>query len=431
MALAAALAFGSHKTAAEALLLIDADTGKVLHAVNATNPWYPASVTKLMTAYLTLKAVKDGRIALDTLFTVSPNAVAQAPSKMGFPAGIQVTVDNALKMMMVKSANDVAVVLAEGVSGSIERFAEDMNKTAQRLGMMQSHFVNPNGLPDDGQISSARDLAIVARALLREFPEYDIYWRIPAIKFGRRLIRNTNKLITAYPGTDGMKTGFICASGFNVVATATRGDKRLIAVVLGAPSSPARAIKAAQLLERGFASNPLSWLTPSGTVDALAPVDAMPMDMHDSMCGKRRKRPATEDSEDEVANTKDPNSPFSILMANLRGPGKDSPAVAHVASIMAPIVVYTGPTRTQTQIAALAALPLAKEKPARRGKGAKPRKGEATKTAAAKQAPSTSASASVPPAKKTAGALNNKIKPPKAKTAKQSAAPTASAPTSR
>ena len=113
--------------AAEALLLIEADTGKVLHAENATHPWYPASITKLMTAYVTLQAVKEGRITLDTLFTVSRNAVAQAPTKMGFPLGTQVTVDNALKMMMVKSANDMAVVLAEGVAGSIEDFADEMN----------------------------------------------------------------------------------------------------------------------------------------------------------------------------------------------------------------------------------------------------------------------------------------------------------------
>ncbi len=146
----------------------------MLHSENSTQPWYPASVTKLMTAYVTLKAVKERRLALDTLLTVSPNAVAQAPSKMGFNAGTTVTVDNALKMLMVKSANDVAVVLAEGVSGSIEKFADDMNKAAARLGMVQTMYVNPNGLPADAQITSARDQAILARAILRELPEYEL-----------------------------------------------------------------------------------------------------------------------------------------------------------------------------------------------------------------------------------------------------------------
>ncbi|MGL4558718.1 MAG: D-alanyl-D-alanine carboxypeptidase family protein, partial [Afipia sp.] len=212
---------------AEALLVIEADTGKVLQAENATYPWYPASVTKIMTAYVALKAVKDGRMTLDTLLTVSPTAAAQSPSKMGFKPGTQVTLDNALKMMMVKSANDIAVVIAEGVGGSIDGFSAEMNKTAQRLGMTQTSYVNPNGLPAEGQITSARDLGILARAIIRDLPEYEYFMHIPAIKFGRRVTANFNKLIGRYPGADGMKTGFICASGFNLVATATRNNKRL------------------------------------------------------------------------------------------------------------------------------------------------------------------------------------------------------------
>src|SRR3981081_1686916 len=147
---------------AEALLVVEADTGKVLQADNATYPWYPASVTKLMTAYVTLKAVKDGHITLDTPFPVSPGAASQSPSKMGFRPGTQVTVDNALKMMLVKSANDMAAVLAEGVGGSIDGFSAQMNQAAPRLGMTESNYVNPNGLPADGQITSARDLSVLA-----------------------------------------------------------------------------------------------------------------------------------------------------------------------------------------------------------------------------------------------------------------------------
>src|SRR5215468_7950392 len=222
---------------AEALLLVEAESGKVLDEQNATYPWYPASVTKLMTTYVTFKAVRDHRISFDSVFTVSPEAMAQQPSKMGFKSGTKITVDNALKMLLVHSANDMAVVLAEGVSGSIAKFADEMNAAAQRLGMTQTNYVNPNGLPADDQVTSARDLAILARALIREFPEYDYYWHIASIRLGKRIYRNTNRLIDAYAGADGMKTGFICASGFNLVATATRGGKRLIAVVLGAKSS--------------------------------------------------------------------------------------------------------------------------------------------------------------------------------------------------
>src|SRR3954447_6301439 len=175
---------------AEALLVVEADSGKVLHAENATYPWYPASVTKIMTAYVTLKAVKEGRISLDTLVAVSPTAAAQSPSKMGFRPGIQVTVDNALKMMMVRSANDMAVVLAEGAGGSIDGFSAQMNETAQRLGMTQTSYVNPNGLPADGQTTSARDLAILARAFIRGLPECEYFVHIPSIRYGRRVTQN-------------------------------------------------------------------------------------------------------------------------------------------------------------------------------------------------------------------------------------------------
>ena len=238
---------------AEALLVVEADTGKVLQADNATMPWYPASVTKMMTAYVTLKAVKEGTLTLDTLLTVSPVAASQSPSKMGFRPGTQVTVDNALKMMLVKSANDMAVVLAEGVGGSIDGFSAMMNQTAQKLGMTQTSYVNPNGLPADGQITSARDLAILARAIIRDLPEYEYFMHIPSIRFGRRVTQNFNQLIGRYPGADGFKTGFICASGYNLVASATRDGKRLIAVVLGSSSGQQRAVRAAQLLDRGFA----------------------------------------------------------------------------------------------------------------------------------------------------------------------------------
>jgi D-alanyl-D-alanine carboxypeptidase len=225
----AATALAMSRAQAEALLVIDVENGKVLYAQNAGYPWHPASVTKLMTAYVTLRAVNEGRLKLDTPLVVSANAAAQSPVKMGFAVGTVVTVDNALKMLMVKSANDMAVVLAEGVAGSIESFADEMNATARRLGMIQSSFVNPNGLPADDQMTSARDLAILARAILRDLPEYDYYWHLPGIRMGKMVRWNYNTLLGRYPGADGMKTGFICASGFNLVASATRNGRRLIA----------------------------------------------------------------------------------------------------------------------------------------------------------------------------------------------------------
>jgi D-alanyl-D-alanine carboxypeptidase len=361
----AALPAGAMSAAfAESLLLIEADSGKVLYSENATLPWYPASVTKLMTAYVTLRAVKEQRLSLDTLLTVSPNAAGQAPSKMGFKAGTQVTVDNALKMTMVKSANDMAVVLAEGVSGSVGNFSNDMNKAARQLGMTQSSFVNPNGLPADEQVTSARDLAILARALVREFPEYDPYWHIPAIRFGKRVMRNYNTLIDRYPGADGMKTGFICTSGFNLVASATRNGRRLIAVVLGAPSSPVRAVKAAKLLEGGFNRSPLAFLSPSlGTVDTLQPIAASPPDLREQMCGKHRKRPAAE-SEDVEEAKNGVNALFSLGL----GTTKPSALIGPLNRSMEPILVYVGASKTapENQLATAA-----EAKPKRARKSAK------------------------------------------------------------
>jgi D-alanyl-D-alanine carboxypeptidase len=362
---------------AEALLLIDAESGRVLQAENATIPWYPASVTKIMTAYVTLKAVKDGKITLDTLLTVSPTAAAQSPSKMGFRPGTAVTVDNALKMMMVKSANDMAVVLAEGVGGSIDGFSAMMNETAQRLGMTQTSYVNPNGLPADGQITSARDLGILARSFIRDLPEYEYFVHIPAIRFGRRVTQNFNKLIGRYPGADGFKTGFICASGYNLVASATRNGKRLIAVVLGASSGTARAVKAAQLLERGFSTDPLSWLRPSlGTVESLPALDASPPNLRDEMCGGRRHRPASDEDDSQLVSSFAPGSSANggesgaaFYTAGLQPPlVKPSELMAGAPLPAEPLIVYTGPTRSGAALVAAVAADADKQSVRVRGK---------------------------------------------------------------
>lgn len=372
--IAAALAVVAPRAVhAEALLVVEADTGKVLQADNATYPWYPASVTKMMTAYVTLKAVKEGRLSLDSLLTVSPVAAAQSPSKMGFRPGTQVTVENALLMTMVKSANDMAVVLAEGVGGSIDGFSAQMNQTAQRLGMTQTHYVNPNGLPAEGQVTSARDLAILARAIIRDLPEYEYFVHTPSIRFGRRVTQNFNKLIGRYPGADGFKTGFICASGYNLVASATRNGKRLIAVVLGASSGQMRAVRAAQLLERGFANNTLSWLRPSlGTVDNLVPVDASPPNLRDEMCGGKRKRPATDEDQDTVASNGSSSSgeaAVAFFTAGLQPPmANPSELLAAAPAPSEPVIVYTGPKKTGSALIAALAVDAEKQTTRHRGK---------------------------------------------------------------
>ena len=249
----AGLAICSTPAAAGPTLVVDLSSGQVLHAEQATRPWYPASLTKLMTAYVALDAVRRGKITLRTPMRVSRRAYRMAPSKMAFRPGVEVTLENALKIIMVKSANDVSVTIAEGISGSVERFAAEMNATAKALGMHESHFVNPNGLHHASHISSARDMAILARALFLHFPKHHELYGIGAIRYGRRVMRNHNGLIGRYPGANGMKTGYVCASGYNVVASATRYGRTVIAVVLGSPSGVVRTFQAMALLDKGFA----------------------------------------------------------------------------------------------------------------------------------------------------------------------------------
>jgi D-alanyl-D-alanine carboxypeptidase len=279
---AAALAFGAASAPATPYLVVDADSDQVLMENEATAPWYPASLTKLMTVYVALDAVRNGKLTLDTPLIMSARAARMPPSKMGFRPGTEVTLDNALKMLMVKSPNDVALMVAEGVSGSVEAFADDMNAAAQRLGLRESHFVNPNGLHNPAHVSSARDMAIVARALLHEFPDHADLFSIGALQLGRQYIPNHNGLLGRYPGADGMKTGFTCPAGFNVVASANHFGRRLIVVVLGAPTARVRNQEAADLFDRGFAGG-----GGAGSLESLPPGSGAP-DPHANVCLHRR-----------------------------------------------------------------------------------------------------------------------------------------------
>ena len=276
---AAALALGAASAQATPYLVVDADSDQVLMENEATAPWYPASLTKLMTVYVALDAVRNGKLTLDTPLIMSARAARMPPSKMGFRPGTEVTLDNALKMLMVKSPNDVAVMVAEGVSGSVEAFADDMNADAQRLGLHESHFVNPNGLHNPDHVSSARDMAMIARALLREFPNHADLFSIGALQLGRQYIPNHNGLLGRYPGADGMKTGFTCPAGFNVVASANHHGRRLIVVVLGAPTARSRNQEAADLFDRGFAMG-----GGNGSLESLPSGSGTPPDMRADVC---------------------------------------------------------------------------------------------------------------------------------------------------
>ena len=238
---------------AEVSVVVDVATGKVLSSKNASARWYPASTTKLMTAFLALKAMQKGDATLDTPVVMTQYAATQVPSKMGFEPGSVMRLDMALRMMLVKSANDVAVAIGQTIGGGpLQNFVDMMNAEALALGMKDTHFVNPNGLPGDGQYSSAKDLGILAMHIRRDFPAFSEIFGVEAIEAGGALIRNTNPLLGRYDGADGMKTGYICASGFNLVASATRDKRTIVAVVLGAEGPIVRDRISAQLLEDGF-----------------------------------------------------------------------------------------------------------------------------------------------------------------------------------
>jgi len=237
--------------------VVDVETGAVLADREADQPWYPASLTKLMTAYVTFKAMADGKITPATKVVETANAAAQEPVKMGFPVGTKMSLDNALKMMIVPSANDIAVAIAEAVGGNSNDFVGTMNGEATRLGMAHSHFENPNGLPGSNHVSTARDLAVLARQIWSEFPEQRSLFGIQAIQSGDSVFHSPNlMLLERYRGAQGMKTGFTCEAGYNLAATATRNGRTLLVIVLGRTSSSDRAELAARLLDGAFAAKP-------------------------------------------------------------------------------------------------------------------------------------------------------------------------------
>ena len=239
-----------------AYLLVEADSGRVLAAQNPTQHWYPASVTKVMTAYLVFEALADGRLRLDQKVPISAHAAAQPPTKLGLGRGKQVAVKLLLEAMIVRSANDAAVALAEAVSGSETAFATAMTRKAQALGMNQSVFANASGLPDQAQVTTARDLVILARALIADFPDLYRLFSKKHFVLNRRARSSTNGWSRGYQGAEGIKTGFTCGSGYNLLGAATRDGRRLIGVVLGGRSSGARNARMTKLMDAGFAGNP-------------------------------------------------------------------------------------------------------------------------------------------------------------------------------
>jgi D-alanyl-D-alanine carboxypeptidase len=237
-----------------AAIIIDADNGNILHQVDATQSWYPASLTKLMTLYMTFDALKAGQIHLHDTLTASNHASQQPNSKLGLRRNEHLTVEDAILAIITRSANDASVVLAEHLSGTEENFAVNMTEKAQSLGMFNTHFMNATGLPNNWQVTTSRDMAVLAWKAQRNFPEYYHYFAAHSFNYKGTELRGINKFTASYPGAEGMKTGFTCGSGFNLISAAHQNGKRLIGVVMGGMTSKERYQLMMQKMDAGFAN---------------------------------------------------------------------------------------------------------------------------------------------------------------------------------
>jgi len=245
--------FSTPASARQASIVVDADSGHVLYADRAEDTNFPASLTKMMTLYLTFEALEEGRIRLDTRLPVSRHAEGRAPTKLNLAAGQFIAVKDAILGLVTKSANDAATVLAEGLgNGSEAQFANMMTAKAHSLGMRRTVFRNASGLPDRLQVTTAKDLSILSRALIKRFPQYYGYFSTREFVFRGDLHMNHNKLLGAYPGADGLKTGFTVASGFNLAASAVQNGRRLIVVVMGGNTGRDRDRQVADLFDQAF-----------------------------------------------------------------------------------------------------------------------------------------------------------------------------------
>jgi D-alanyl-D-alanine carboxypeptidase len=243
------LSYGQH-----AEIIIDAENGSVLHDVNATHSWYPASLTKVMTLYMAFDALQSGHIHIYDTLTASQHASRQPNSKLGLRQGETLTVKDAILALITRSANDAAVVLAEHLGGTEESFAVKMTTKAHELGMYDSHFMNATGLPHQWQVTTSRDMAILAWKTQRNFPNYYPYFSSHSFNFKGRELRGINKFTASYPGAEGMKTGFTCGSGYNLISVASQNGKRLIGVILGGMTSAERYQLMINMMNNGFAN---------------------------------------------------------------------------------------------------------------------------------------------------------------------------------
>ncbi len=295
---------------------VDARNGKVLFAVDPDGLRHPASLTKVMTLYLLFQDLKAGKVSLKTKLKVSARSASMAPSKLGMKPGSTITVDEAIRALVTKSANDVAATIGENLGGSESAFAARMTKTAHAIGMSRSTFKNASGLPNPAQVTTARDMATLSLRIQRDFPQYYPYFRIMAFTYKGKTIRTHNRLLGHYDGADGIKTGYIGASGYNLTSSAKRGGKRVVGVVMGARSSGARNAYMMAMLDRAFpkctngktiaavAGSSKGAVDPIGsteTADKSQPKSKKPRSILSALTGKQPPAPEQPNAEGDLA----------------------------------------------------------------------------------------------------------------------------------
>lgn len=318
--LALSLLAASGVARANPAFVFDAGDGSVLYAEDADKAWYPASLTKLMTAYVIFDMLKRGEMTPQSEFVISPRANLQPKSRLGLGPNKRISVNDALYALIIYSANDIAMALAEAAAGSEDEFVEEMNRTALKLGMLHTRFANANGLPKDGQATTARDLGLLARAIIKQFPEWLPVLAAPVAQVANREIRTHNSLLEHFDGADGMKTGFTCGAGYNIVASATRGGRKLVAVVLGERSKGDRSTRAMKLLEAGFA-------TPPGQgIDKV--VDPEPRDEHNMLQALTFVPAEDFSTKKSINNCFPPAGPTQALVKDIAEHTEDAPKEA-------------------------------------------------------------------------------------------------------
>lgn len=345
-----------------AALVMDARNGEVLHSRNADTKLHPASLTKMMTLYLVFTEIKQGRMNVDQMITVSKHAAAQPPSKLGLRSGQRIALRYLIRAAAVKSANDAAMALAEAVSGSEKAFATRMTQTARAMGMNNTTFKNPHGLTESGHLSTARDMAILGRQLFYDFPEYYNLFSRRSTDAGVKTVYNTNRrLLGAYEGADGIKTGYTNAAGFNLVSSAQRGQERVIVAMFGGTSSAARNKRVAELMDLGFEQMPsrVAVVKPRRPNIGQVQVASVGSVLSQPTRPKTTSRPRTrdfgvdDDSGVEVARASVNSVAEAVVlatrtMADVPRIGEGSAQDASVAGVVARRVVVTDPVITDS-----------------------------------------------------------------------------------